>query len=321
MIVRNTRNIFSYKDEYKHSKQVSNVHFLVDEKDFPLNPLSQRYLQYWKVQKRRMVEGYWHDGKWMPGSLYYYVNFMKISLSEKGSSKGKVLARPFLRDLEWEKHYVYAEAKGFSGFTEDDEFSCYEELQIEKEHRLFETPKECINKNGKEKKFIHARDYLRKVFNKNLGKPLYQNDAKNVIDLESRGNGKSYDAAGKISHNFLTDGAIDYDAYLAGLRGDAPRMKTETLVGAIDFKYFTDLLEKTQTAIEQLGGAVNFHGKDYRSPLHKASSGSLFSGKKLIQSKVEVKIGNDWFVQGSGSIIHHKTFKDNPVAAAGTRNS
>lgn len=268
-----------------------------------------------------MVEGHWHDGKWMPGSLYYYVNFMKISLSEKGSSKGKVLARPFLRDLEWEKAYVYMEAKGFSGFLEDEEYSCYRELQIPKEERLFETPKNCYKKNGEEKTYVHARDYLRKIHSKNLGKPLFDNDAQNVIDLESRGNGKSYDAAGKISHNFLTDGATDYDDYLAGLRGDAPRLKTETLVGAIDAKYSTDLLEKTETAIEQLGGAVSFQGKEYRSPLHKAYSGSLYSGKKLIQSKVDVKIGNDWYKKGSGSMVHHKTFKDNPLAAAGTRNS
>ena len=300
-IQRNTRNIFSYEDEYKHSKHVSNVHFLVEEKDFPLNPLSQKYLLYWKAQKRRIIEGYWHDGKWMPGNLYFYVNFTKISLSKKGArSKGKVLARPFLRDLEWEKAYVYAEAKGFSGFADDDEYSCYEDLQIPKEDRLFDTPRSCYNKAGKEKKYISARDYLRKIHSKNLGKPLYENHARNVIDLESRGNGKSYWAAGGlVTHNFITDGGLDYDLYLAGLRGEADRMKTETLVGAIDTKYSTDLLEKAETCIELLGGATTYQGKDYRSPLHKAYTGSLFSGKRMLQAKVEVKVGNEWL-----SLIH-----------------
>jgi len=321
MIKRNTRNVFTYKDEYKHSKQVSNKHFLVDEKEFPLNPLSQKYLRYWKQQKRRMIEGYWHDGKWMPGSLYFYVNFTKISLSKDGSAKGKIIAKPFLRDLEWEKHYVYMEAKGFSGFSDDEEYTCWRDMQIPSDQRLFSTPKNCYKKDGTEKKYIDARDYLRIVHSKNLGKPLFDNDAQNVIDLESRGNGKSYDAAGKISHNFLTDGATDYDEYLAGLRGDADRLKTETLVGAIDAKYSTDLLEKTETAIENLAGSVTFQGREYRSPLHKAYSGSLYSGKKLIQAKVDVKVGNEWFKRGSGSMIHHKTFKDNPLAAAGTRNS
>ena len=314
--------MFTYKDEYKHSKQVSNANFLVDEKEFPLNPLSQKYMRYWKQQKRRIVEGYWHDGKWMPGNLYFYVNFTKISLSKDRNAKGKVIAKPFLRDLEWEKAYVYAEARGFSGFADDDEYSCHNDLLKQPEDRYFPLPKECFTKGGKEKKFIFARDYLRRIHSKNLGKPLYQNNASNVIDLESRGNGKSYTAAGMMgAHNFITDGALDYDLYLAGLRGEADRMKTETLVGAIDAKYSTDLLEKMETCIEQLAGAVTFQGKEYRSPFHKAYTGSLYSGKKMIQAKVEVKIDGDWFKKGSGSMIHHRTFKDKPLAAAGTRNS
>ena len=321
-VKKNTRNIFSYQDEYKHSKQVSNTNFIVDEKDYPTNPLSQKYLQYWKNAKRKIIEGYWCEGKWMPGNLYFYVNFTKISLSLDGDSKGKVLARPFLRDLEWEKSYVYAEARGFSGFTDDPDVSCNRLLMVAKEDRLFKLPKSCLKKNGKEKTFEHARDYLRKVHSKNLGKALYQNDASNVIDLESRGNGKSFFAAGGlITHNFITDGALDYDLYLAGLRGDADRMKTETLVGAIDSKYSADLLEKTETCMQLLAGGLNFQGKKYRSPLHKETSGSYHSGTKTKSAKVDVKIGNDWFVKGSGSMIHHRTFKDKPLAAAGTRNS
>ena len=119
----NKKNNFSYySDEKKHSKFVSNSHFVHEIENH--NPLSLKYLKYWKAIKRKCIEGYWYDGKWMPGNLYFYVNLCKILLNKTGHSKDKILARPFLRDLEWEKGYVYVESRGFSGFAGDDENTC-----------------------------------------------------------------------------------------------------------------------------------------------------------------------------------------------------
>jgi hypothetical protein len=143
------------------------------------------------------------------------------------------------------------------------------------------------------------------------GKALFHNEAKNVIDLEARGGGKSYFAGGNIGHNFLFDGATDYDIYLKKRSSNNPNDKpltTQTLVGAIDSKYSTDLLSKFRLGMANLPGSVKFAGEDYPSPLDIKYHGSLMSGKSLVSDISQSK-------------IHHRTFKDDPLAANGTRPS
>ena len=54
-----------------------------------------------------------------------HINLWTIEVdNEKRTSSGKILARPWLRDLDWEKAYIYTEAFGFSGFENDHEFTC-----------------------------------------------------------------------------------------------------------------------------------------------------------------------------------------------------
>ncbi len=159
---------------------INNSNFLV--KEIPsFHPITQKYdrLEFWREQKRRCIEGYWSGGKWMPPELYYYVNFHTITY-EDGAFRGT--GRPWLRDVEWEKAYVYAEATGFSGFELDEEYTC---------HRWYGPEKERALKYGwiteddlGKKKYIPAREYLRKVHRRNLGKPIYLNESKHIIDLE-----------------------------------------------------------------------------------------------------------------------------------------
>lgn len=101
---------------------INNELFLeVRNKGVPnMNPLTMEYHNWWKEQKRRCKEGYWVGGKWMPGVLYYYVNFWKIELSEPGKAQTKTLGKPLLRDLEWEFFPQFEEARGHSGFVEKD---------------------------------------------------------------------------------------------------------------------------------------------------------------------------------------------------------
>jgi len=331
-----TRNdFFGYVDEQKHSRIVSNVHFIHDvmrpDGDGKIiNPLSARYKTHWKTIKRRCIEGYWHEGKWMPGNLYFYVNLCKIKLNKDDYSTTKVEARPFLRDLEWEKAYVYAEARGFSGFVDDEDITCFREvLEIEnlpaelRENwrENYRIPKECLRPDGTLKKYVPARQYIRRIHTQNYGKPLYQNEASNVMDIECRGGGKSYWAAGgMIAHNFLTDGSTDYDEYLHGLQTGQP-MTSETLVGAIDGKYTKDLLNKTQLALDSCIGSQIYQGEMYPSPLMKEFAGSWFSGKQFIEAKVDKRVGGKWQKVGSGATVYHRTFKDDPHAGNGTRPS
>lgn len=278
---------------------------------------------WWGREKRKCIEGCWSGGKWMPPKLYFYTNFWKIKITIPGQ-KGEVIGRPFLQDLEWEKAYIVAEAKGFSGFAEDDEYSCHRILLEEncEEKIMFEPAnikKSLYNSKGKLKKYKPAREYLRQIFKKSLGKALYYNDCKNIIDMEARGGGKSYSASASIAHNFLFDGALDYDEYLEAKKSKN-YLTSQTLVGSIEAKYSADLLSKVQLGLAEMPGGVNYNGEFYPCPLLKTYKGSWMPAAAIpITSLREVKMGNNWIEEGSRSTILHRTFQDNPVAANGTR--
>jgi hypothetical protein len=152
-----------------------------------------------------------------------------------------------------------------------------------------------------------------------LGKPLYQNEAKNVVDIECRGSGKSYWAAGgMIGHNFITDGATDYDEYRSLIEAGTP-LASETLVGAINTAFSADLLSKFSLGIESLAGGIKIGNKYYPSPLSKKTKGTLAPGKNPLYAAFDIKEGGSWKEVGSRSKVHHRSFKDNPTAGNGTR--
>jgi hypothetical protein len=281
---------------------INNDNFIIRE--IPkFHAISQRYdrVSFWKEQKKNVIEGYWSSGKWMPGTLYYYVNFHTIRFEDVGSASRKI-GRPWLRDIEWDKAYVYEEAMGFSGFDGDSRYTCDRRYGPEREKALLYgwiTEAEL-----QRKEYIPAREYLRKLHDTNLGKPLYNNQAKNVLDLEARGGGKSYWSSALILHNFLFDGAYDYETYLENKRNNSP-LTSDTVVGAIESKYSDDLLKKVKLAIEHLPDKQIINGEIFPSPLYVSYTGSLASGKTLTSYL--------------GSVINHRTFADDPLAANGTR--
>src|SRR5882757_11436243 len=89
-----------------------------------INPLSVNYERFWfNTIKRKQIEGHWvnykGDFQWMPGPVFQYVNLWSIEMKKaSGASKGKVVGRPRLRDLEWIKGFIHAIARGFSGFKD-----------------------------------------------------------------------------------------------------------------------------------------------------------------------------------------------------------
>ena len=92
---------------------INNTNFILDE--IPnFHPELQYYerITFWGEQKRRCIEGYWIGGQWMPGPLYYYVNFHNI-LFEDESSVSQALGLPWLRDIDWELFLAYEECRGF----------------------------------------------------------------------------------------------------------------------------------------------------------------------------------------------------------------
>ncbi len=315
--------------------QVNNENFLLKKVE-KLHPNSMEYDIWWKAEKRKIVEGCWSCGKWMPGPLYFYVNFWHILLNKNRFSKAKQLGKPFLRDIEWDKAYVYTEAKGFSGFKDDKRYTCHRLVkkvteECDPDHKNFESedpkkhyqyqdiPPDAFTEQGEFKEYTEARGYLRKNHLMDLGKPLYQNESKNVVDIECRGSGKSYWASGgMIGHNFITDGATDYDEYLQAIDEGAP-MASETLVGAINTAFSSDLLSKFSLGIESLEGGIKIGNRYHPSPLSKKTKGTLAPGKNPMYAAFDIKEGGSWKEVGSRSKVHHRSFKDNPTAGNGTR--
>jgi hypothetical protein len=305
---------------------INNSLFKLDEVP-TFHPVTQKYdrIHFWKGEKRKCMEGYWVSGKWIPGELYYYINFHHI-IVEEGIYRG--LSLPWLRDIDFEKFYIYTEAIGFSGFNDDEKKSCHRAIPlINEEYTKEDVIRDyCLDKdgniikdiydniflsNGKPKEYVEARDYLRIIHKKQLGRPLYNNEAKHVLELSSRGYGKSYSGSGLIAANYLFDGSHDYDYYLRQLELGKP-MKADTVVGAIDAKFSGDLLSKVKVAFDNLPDShIINNGKNEildPSPLLKAYTGSMMPGREIVASS-------------SDSKIHHRTFQDNPFAANGTRPS
>lgn len=273
-----------------------------------MNPYSKEYKDFWRKEKIKCIEGIWDEGKYMPGILYFFINYWTIELNKNATSKVKTLGQPFLRDLEWERAYYTIEARGFSGFEDDDEYSSYRGLAEENPTFI---PQSCYRKDGTLKKYVPAREYLFKQHTRNLGRPIFDNEARNVIDIEARGGGKSFWMSVTVAHNFIFDGALKYSELV-----DKP--SSETLIGAIDTKYSNDLINKIQLGLNNLRGDMNYGNTLFPSPLSKAYSGSWMPNKYII-AETEIKEGGNWVKTGSRSKIQHRSFGNNPFAGNGTR--
>ena len=304
-----------------------------------LNPVTAEHTVYWKTQRRACVEGNWIEDegrwRWMPGPLYFYVNFWHIEGKKTGSkTKGKSKIKPMLRDVEWIKFYINACIRGFSGFERDAYVTChrifeptYDKNQklIPVEDKIAELPLvEAYKKqyfytpSGKLKKYIPALEYLYDSQLENLGKPLYHNQNLNLVDLEARGGGKSFTFAALCAHNFLFDGALDYDLYLQSIKDKEP-MSSQTMIGAIDTKYTAGIYEKFFYGLDNLEGGISINGKDYPSPLSKQYTGSP---SKMLIAQYKEKRGGQWHEGlGSKSKLHHRTFGASTAAGNGTRPS
>lgn len=174
--------------------------FLIEEIPV-IHPASVAYLKFWREQKKRCIEGFWAQDtmdknekgcwRWMPPQLYFYANFCVILHQDDDGpvSAPKRRIRPALRDVEWEVLYAWIEARGFSGFRDDEKYSCCRMLN-NKKIDVDLLPKSCFNKEGKLKDYTPAREYLKKLHDAPLGLPIYDNEAKNLMMLGSRGFGK-----------------------------------------------------------------------------------------------------------------------------------
>jgi len=159
-----------------------------------LHPDTIAHTKLWREYSKLCIEGLWGNDfgyyRFMPPKLFFYVNFYTI-IHEEGAKQRKKI-RPYCRDLEWEYAYMFLVAKGFSGFKDDDEYSCHEDIL---KYHKGEMKKEllhlsCIRLNGNVKKYEDPLKYCKRLHDSPKGIPLYENDAKNIMLFGARASGK-----------------------------------------------------------------------------------------------------------------------------------
>lgn len=155
------------------------------------HPQDPRYREAWNEMRTKCIEGIWFPQfggyRHVPGRLGFYAKYCTIVDTV---NKVRHDISPDIRDLEWHFAYYIMEAMGFSGFEDDDEYTCNYDIYRFNDLRLNEKLP-LINKNGDLKKFITPREYLFKIHDRPLGRPLYHNPNKNFVILGSRGGGKA----------------------------------------------------------------------------------------------------------------------------------
>lgn len=288
--------------------------FIVDIPDF--HPASSDYVSFWRDMKRKCIEGIWVSGHYMPPNLAFYVNLAHIQLN-KGSANLKSFARPFLRDLEWKLFAYYMACKGFSGFElSDDTSSNYALLNstLTDEDLLYLYPN-TLKLDGTRKTFVHPYDAILEVYPANLGRPLYENQMWNAVIAGSRDSGKSYVVGlGFALKEWLFDGAIEYTE-----QSRKDKTRVDITIGAEESARSTLMFNKIRQALEGLPGSKQIGKKYFPPPLSKQFFGSWTVGKQ-IEAAYEKRWETGWEDAGSGSMLKHRSFKDNSFADQGARN-
>jgi hypothetical protein len=276
---------------------------------------SPKYNAYWGKQIARCIEGAWINDEgawvWMPPKLYFYINIFLIN-----TGKGRRLTSPTLNDKEF-LHYTYLICSiGFSGFSDDNEYSCFELLQkgtyTEFEEGILRS-KNVWKKNGELKTYVDSWTYLTRHYlidhpaDKPLGVPLYDNPIRDAMIFGSRGYGKSLMENGDLWHDFLTGGVRDIK--------DVQYMNKSRMlyfVGAPNSDKKMKFMQMGKIFYYNMPGS----GKEenQKSPFYRRLMGSWDENK--LQHEIVTKSRDR---KGSGSFVQHGVFADKIDAAVGDR--
>ena len=280
---------------------INNELFKIKTGDIPKVPIeySEESRAWWAEFKKRCIEGYSVGGKWMPPNLYFYINEGVILLNKTEKSKTKIPSKPFLRDIEWEVFTAWSVARGLSGFLGYGS--------------LGETGEDILYK-------------IRNDSLANIGTPVYENEAKDLLLMGPREFGKSYIAGiGVVLHEWLFDGEKEYipgkskEKIIVEGEVENDFSVTNIVVGAGDSSYAKDLISKTKLGYDFMAKkGIMFNGKFYPHPFFKKYTGSF---SKEVVAKYKKKIGGNWLDYGTNSKIRIESYKDDPYAGQGTRNS
>lgn len=303
------------------------------QQDHPkLHPDSPEYVEYYEDLEKKCIEGFWGEDKkgnkggwrYMTPNLFFYINVGKI-IDEDGIGGTEEIS-PMLRDVEWILSYDWHIARGFSGFEDDEEYSCNRILgKVEREEELanlevilFEKAKHIRNSKGDLKKYVDPLKYLHQTHYKPLGRSVYENTATNTFTLGSRGFGKSwFGAEAVIGHEFIFYGKKYFDDnYIVD---PSP---TYILVGSSLEPKSAELLDKFNFLMEHLVENIGSYGRDETfSPgyFFRNTTGTLESGR-FFKHKYKFKENGTWRTGGSGSELQHRVFTlNNPQGGVGGR--
>jgi hypothetical protein len=192
------------------------------------NPVSVDYAQ---DQWVKIIEGHWvfdfeegkeEEGTWvyMMPNLYDYINFGTVTIRDE---TGQYDGPPECSDIEWIYGSYSLCFDGFSGFTDDPDYTCnLDILKLEQGKTLTPYEYERLDNqfvrksDGTYKKYVEAWEYLTNYYLVEnprtfpLGKPLYFNGSFNGMVLASRKARKTYFfAGGDFVHEFKTNGVKD----------------------------------------------------------------------------------------------------------------
>lgn len=165
------------------------------------HPDDPRYITLWRELKARCTNGIWvpqfNGYRFVPGRLGFFGVFGRFyAWSDK---KERIITTPSVRDLEWHRAYYRTEADGFSGFSDDNDYTSDEAIfTASPKHRNNLEEKRWLGlfkDNGKFKEYLKPRENLFRIHEDgDKGYPLYHNESKNLTELGSRGSGKDLEA-------------------------------------------------------------------------------------------------------------------------------
>ena len=305
-----------------------NNFLITPEKLHPHNP---RYIKQWNEYKKRSIEGQWvydqYGWRFMPATLFSYGNLFKF---ETRQGKQTVTKKPDVRDIDWIIHYSFLEASGFSGFKNDDSYTSdraifdnkvIEYLKYSKEESDQKRYLALYKENGKFKEYAEPRPFLKELTNRdNLGKPLYNNPAQNMMIFGSRGGGKSYSVAGIVSQMMLCDGLKEYTKSSLD-----QKPKAVIDIGASSDKFSSELISKVIFNL-------NLHGTDpdfgaWSTPTNHdfipgpfyvdwVGSYSANNSKNPYRYEYEVETPAGWQTMGTGTRLYHTNYSEKKASGA-----
>jgi hypothetical protein len=291
--------------------------------DVPLHliPETEYYNTYWRQEFERCILGYWHDGRYMPPQLYFYINHFRILLNDnkKGKkSKAQVFTRPLLRDVEWIVFYNYLICRGFSGFADDLKYSCNKDLLL-LDLNIEDVHEDLLKPDGTLKEYIDAREYLYNLHTNHYTTPLYDNEALNMCMMTSRGKGKSWIGAALTTHEFVLNGAKSLQELYT------PSTISVQIV-AQEKNYCQDTLDKFLQWFENPPYDYEEEGTIYPSPFYVSTIGSLRSTPERITQGIETYyIDNEGKsvkkIKGTKSTFSIKTVNKDALGTVGKRTS